>query len=290
MAARTRDHRVLPAGSAAVSGHGRARALHAPAAAPGARVQPDRHDVGQHLHDLAHGDHPAGRGAELSSAPPVLRLVEVTRRYTPAAAGSFALGPVSLEIRPGTWTVVTGRSGAGKTTLLYLLAGLDRPDSGSVFMFGNDITHASEGALAMIRRARLGVVHQEFHFIDHLPVWQNVSCRLVPAGVSSRSRRERAADVLSELLIQGTLDRLPRALSGGERQRVALARAVIGAPEVLIADEPTSNVDSETGEVILSYMKSWQERGTALVISSHDRAMVEAADRQHVLSGGRLEP
>jgi len=226
----------------------------------------------------------------LSSAPPVLRLVEVTRRYTPAAAGSFALGPVSLEIRPGTWTVVTGRSGAGKTTLLYLLAGLDRPDSGSVFMFGNDITHASEGALAMIRRARLGVVHQEFHFIDHLPVWQNVSCRLVPAGVSSRSRRERAADVLSELLIQGTLDRLPRALSGGERQRVALARAVIGAPEVLIADEPTSNVDSETGEVILSYMKSWQERGTALVISSHDRAMVEAADRQHVLSGGRLEP
>ncbi len=195
-----------------------------------------------------------------------------------------------MDILAGTWTVVTGRSGAGKTTLLQLLAGLDRPDTGRVCMFGRDITDDSEAALSGIRRKRLGIVYQQFHFIEHLPVWQNVSCRLVPTGLRARVRRERAEQVLGELGLCGTADRRPRELSGGEQQRVALARAVVDGPDVLIADEPTSNVDSVTGELIVDYLKRLQREGTTMIITTHDPALVALADHRYVMEGGRLVP
>ena len=227
----------------------------------------------------------------MSCPEPIIRLQKVTKQYRSSSPEpAFALAPTSMEILAGTWSVVTGRSGAGKTTLLQLLAGLDRPDTGRISMFGRDITDDSEAALSGIRRTRLGIVYQQFHFIEHLSVWQNVSCRLVPTGLRARVRRERAEHVLGELGLRGTANRLPRELSGGEQQRVALARAVVDQPDVVIADEPTSNVDSMTGELIIDYLKGLQHRGTTMIITTHDPALVSLADHHYVMDGGRLAP
>ncbi len=227
----------------------------------------------------------------MNGSEPVIRLQQVTKQYRAASPQpAFALAPTSIEMFAGTWTIVTGRSGAGKTTLLHLVAGLDRPDTGRILMFGRDITHDSEAALSRIRRTRLGMVYQQFHFIEHLSVWQNVSCRLVPTGLRSRVRRKRAEAVLGELGLSGMADRQPRSLSGGEQQRVALARAVVDKPDVLIADEPTSNVDSVTGELIVHYLKGLQQKGTTIIITTHDSALVSLADHHHVLKGGKLAP
>ena len=227
----------------------------------------------------------------MNTGDPVLRLEQVARRYSGTqSAPGFALQAATLELRAGSWTALTGRSGAGKSTLLNLLCGLDRPDSGRVWMFGSDVTDASEDQLARLRRERIGVVHQQFRFIEYLPAWRNVTCRLVPAGVPERERRERAGRVLDELGVGHAFDRAPLALSGGEQQRVALARAVVADPEVLIADEPTSNVDAETGAMIVRYMQALQARGTTIVVSTHDAGLLAPADRRLVLAAGRIEP
>ncbi len=225
----------------------------------------------------------------MNRSEPIIHLQEVTKRYR-ASSGDpgFALAPTSMEVHRGTWSVITGRSGAGKTTLLQLLAGLDRPDTGRVSMFGGDITDHSESALSGIRRKRLGIVYQQFHFIEHLPVWQNVTCRLIPEGLRARERRERARQVLGELGLAGMGDRRPAALSGGEQQRVAVARAVIDRPEVVIADEPTSNTDVDTAEMIIEYFKQLQQLGTAIVITTHDPALVSLADHHYVMKDGAL--
>ena len=229
----------------------------------------------------------AGNGIEAGDA--VLRLEDVTRSYA-ARSGtpSFSLPPTSLEIRRGCWTVITGRSGTGKTTLLQLLAGLDGPDAGRVWMFGHEVTSATEATISAIRRERLGFVYQQFHFIDHLPVWQNVSCRLIPAGVSASQRLKRARDILDSFGLEDMAQRLPGELSGGERQRVSLARAVINDPDVVIADEPTSNVDAETGAVMIDYLRGLKKRNVTIVIATHDGEVSGAADVHHVMQDGRL--
>ncbi len=225
----------------------------------------------------------------MTAAGPVLRTENATRQYAGSpGAPAFTLAATTLDILPGTWTVITGRSGAGKTTLLHLLAGLDRPDTGSVWLFDVEVSKYSDAALSEIRRNRLGIVYQRYHFIEHLPVWQNVSCRLVPAGVPGRIRRDRAERVLGELGLRECGDRLPRNLSGGEQQRVALARAVIGTPDVLIADEPTSDVDPGTGELIVEYLRRLRMRGTTIVVATHDPASVAGADRHYMMEGGRI--
>jgi putative ABC transport system ATP-binding protein len=216
----------------------------------------------------------------------VLRAEQVTRRYADA---SPALDGATLQMRAGTWTALTGRSGAGKTTLLHILAGLDRPDSGRTWMFGRETTDASDDELARTRRTHVGVLHQQFRFIEYLPVWRNVACRLVPDGVGAHERRERAQRALEELGVGPTLDRAPLELSGGEQQRVALARAIVSAPELLFADEPTSNVDSETGAMIVRCLKALQARGATIVVSTHDESLVQPADQLLVLENGRIQ-
>jgi ABC-type lipoprotein export system ATPase subunit len=225
----------------------------------------------------------------MSDHEPVLRLEEVTKRHGAASSGrAFALGPLSVEILRGTWTAFTGHSGAGKTTLLQLLCGLDRPDSGRVWMFGRDMTQASGAALSEIRREKLGIVYQHFHFIEHLPVWQNVTARLVPAGVSAKARRGRAEQILRELDLPGSLDRPLRDLSAGEQQRVALARAMVDRPEMLVGDEPTSNLDTKTGEIIIGRLRVLQQGGATIVLSTHDPSLLALADHRFELVDGRI--
>jgi putative ABC transport system ATP-binding protein len=227
----------------------------------------------------------------MNTGDSVLRVEQVTRRYAGTrSAPGFALEATTLELRAGSWTALSGRSGAGKSTLLNILSGLDRVDSGRVWMFGLDVTEASEDRLARVRRERIGVVHQQFRFIEYLPAWRNVTCRLVPAGVSESERRARAERVLDELGVGHAFDRSPLELSGGEQQRVALARAVVAEPQVLIADEPTSNVDSETGAMIVRYMQGLQARGTTIVVSTHDASLLAPATQRFVLAAGRIEP
>jgi putative ABC transport system ATP-binding protein len=218
-----------------------------------------------------------------------MRIESVTRGYRHAGGSvGFRLHPATLEIASGTWTAISGPSGSGKTTLLHLLAGLDRPDEGRVWILGRELSGYSEAALSDLRREHLGFVHQGFHFIEHLRVWQNVAARLVPAGLPGAARRARAVAALGELGLESIADRLPRELSGGERQRVALARALCGRPSVLIADEPTSSVDARTGTAIVEHLGRLRVRGTTIVTATHDPALLAAADVRHVLEGGRI--
>jgi putative ABC transport system ATP-binding protein len=225
----------------------------------------------------------------MSPGEPVLRVEEGSKRRG-GARGSleFQLGPVTVEIPREAWTVLTGPSGAGKTTLLQLLAGLDRPDHGRLWMFGRDVTGLPEAALTEIRRAKLGLVYQSFHFLEHLPVWQNVTAKLAPAGVLPRERRRRAEEALRDLDLPSCLDRLPRELSTGEQQRVALARAIVDRPEVLLCDEPTSNLDATTGDAIAARLQALRQAGTTIVLSTHDPGLIALADRRYELAGGRL--
>jgi putative ABC transport system ATP-binding protein len=223
------------------------------------------------------------------SAAPVARLEGAARRYG-RGDGPFALAPTTVAFERGSWTAVTGRSGAGKTTLLHLLAGLDRADAGRVHLFGDDVTGAGESRLARLRRERIGVVHQPPAFLDHLPLWQNVTCRFVPAGVAPRERRERARRALAPFGLDDRLDRLPRELSSGEQQRVALAGALIAAPELLIADEPTANVDAETAAGIADLFARLHAQGTTLIVATHDATLERRADHQIRLVGGEIAP
>ncbi|MFT5052241.1 MAG: ABC-type lipoprotein export system ATPase subunit [Chlamydiales bacterium] len=218
----------------------------------------------------------------------LLHLEQVTRSYAdPGQAGRFELAPTTLSVEKGSWTAISGRSGTGKTTLINLLAGLDRPDSGRVWMFGRDVTDVPSGALSELRRKRVGIVYQDFFFLEHLSVWQNVSCRLVPAGVSASERRERAEQLLETFGLADAARRRPRELSGGEQQRVALARAVIDNPDVLLADEPTSSVDARTGASIVSFLEILRAQGMTIVAISHDPTLLQPASHRIDMDGPR---
>jgi len=221
------------------------------------------------------------------SGEPVARLEGVARRFDKGGA-PFELAPATLSFAAGTLTAVVGRSGAGKTTLLHLLAGFERADAGRIHLFGRDVTAASESALARLRREKIGIVHQQCVFLDHLPLWQNVACRLVPIGVPARERRARARAALERFGLEGKLERRPRELSGGEQQRAALARALIAAPRLLIADEPTAHVDAQTAAGIADLFSALRAEGVALVLATHDALLVARADATVELVEGRV--
>lgn len=225
----------------------------------------------------------------MTGAEPALRLEGVTRCYPGTGAGpGFALAPTTLAIAAGSWTVIAGRSGSGKTTLLQILGTLDRPDAGRLFILGREIRSYSSAALADLRRERLGFIYQGSRFLEHLPVWQNVTARLVPAGIDADARRARAAELLAELGLASMLDRLPRQLSGGELQRVALARAVCGRPRIVFGDEPTSNVDAETGAAVAAQLARLRAEGGTVVLATHDPALAAHADTRYRIDGGRI--
>jgi len=219
----------------------------------------------------------------MSPAEPSVCLTAVVRHR-----GAFTLGPLDIVLAPGTWTALTGPSGAGKTTLLNLVAGLDGADSGHVEVCGADLGGLDEAGRTALRRGSIGVVFQERLFVEHLTVAENVAVRLVPFGVPASERRARAAIELERLGLSGYLDRSVPTLSSGERQRVAVARAGITEPRLLLADEPTASVDEETGVRVLEYLARLRDRGTTLLVSSHDESAREKADAHLELVGGRL--
>ncbi len=197
------------------------------------------------------------------------------------------LDGVDLSIEAGELVAVLGPSGSGKSTLLGLLAGLDRPTSGSVRFEGRALEALGEDDLALLRRARVGFVFQSFQLLGNLTALENVSMPLELTGFEGA--RERAAEVLAEVGLADRVHHYPAQLSGGEQQRVAVARAFAPRPALLLADEPTGNLDHETGERVLQLLLDMREKhGTTLVLVTHDQAIADRADRQIHLFDGRV--
>jgi len=187
---------------------------------------------------------------------------------------------VSLSIDRGEFVCLVGKSGCGKTTLLSLLSGLERPTAGKVMLDGNDITSASEDALALFRRANVGFIFQSFNLIPTLCAWENVALPLFPVKMAGEERKRRATDLLERMELGHRMEHLPSALSGGEKQRVAIARALVNRPKILFADEPTGNLDSATGDAIMEILNGLHsQEGVAILMVTHEVELAKTAHR-----------
>ena len=217
---------------------------------------------------------------------PLIELLDVSRRY---GSGPPALEDVSLSVRAGEAVAVLGPSGSGKSTLLNLVAGLDRPDSGTVTVDGVRVDRLGEAGAARYRRARIGMVFQFFNLLDELSVADNVALPARLTGLGRRASRSRAAELLESLGIARHAGAFPGRLSGGERQRVAVARALMNRPALLLADEPTGALDSASGEEVGRLLRELNADGQTILVVTHDLALAESCTRRTVrLADGRI--
>ena len=218
---------------------------------------------------------------------PVLKAQGLTRKVSSPEGELTILDRADLEIAAGESVAILGPSGAGKSTLLSLLAGLDLPSAGQVWVNGEELTALDEDGRAAVRASQVGFVFQSFHLVPSLTALENVMLPLELAG--SRDARRTARAALEEVGLGPRVGHYPRQLSGGERQRVAIARAFVGGPSVLFADEPTGNLDSRTGGKVADLLfRLNAEHGTTLVLVTHDRALADRCDRQLEMDAGRL--
>jgi putative ABC transport system ATP-binding protein len=217
------------------------------------------------------------------------KLSGVTKDYPKGRQTVHALRGVDLEIPDGEWLAIQGPTGHGKSTLLQIIGGLDRPTSGSVFFEGDDLAKLRETQVTKVRAKSIGFIFQTFNLIPTLSAQENVETALVPLGVSDRSRRARAVEALSSVGLGDRLRHLPGELSGGQQQRVAIARALVKEPKVLLADEPTGNLDEDTRDEIIGLLeKLWQENGLSMVMVTHDSSIARRAQRLGTMKNGKL--
>ena len=220
----------------------------------------------------------------------VIRLVGVHRTYSDNGVPVHALRGINLRITKGEFVVIAGPSGSGKTTLLNIMGALDKPSSGAVFLEKQDISLKSKDQIAAIRLEKLGFVFQAYNLIPVLTAMENIEFTMMLRGVEERQRRERALEVMRELDIQQLADKRPNEMSGGQQQRVAVARAIVNNPAIVLADEPTANLDSETGGNLLDMMQRMNhEHNLTFIFSSHDQKVIERARRLIILRDGLIE-
>jgi ABC-type lipoprotein export system ATPase subunit len=226
----------------------------------------------------------------MTSNQPIVRIVNATRAYTVNNDQVLALRGVNLDIARGSFTAFMGRSGSGKTTLLNMIGGLDSPTTGSIEFLGKDMATMSSDALTLIRRNQIGFIFQAFALLPILSAWENVELPLRIIGVrSGAERRKRAQEALTLVGLEQWSDHRPSEMSGGQQQRVAIARALVTRPPVLVADEPTGELDSTTGKNLLTLMRNIvKSEGVTLIMATHDQSVHQYADIIHHMRDGQI--
>ena len=220
----------------------------------------------------------------------VLLAEAVSKSYGEGATSISVLRGVDLTLQSGELVALVGRSGSGKSTLLHVLAGLEEPSSGRVVLAGQPFSDASSERKAQLRNQHLGFVYQMHHLLAEFTAWENVAMPLRIGGMGRSEARDRAMAMLESVGLAHRSAHHPAELSGGERQRVAVGRALVGEPEVILADEPTGNLDRESADQVLSLMRTLaRERGVSILVATHDEHVTQGVDRVVTLAEGRLQ-
>jgi len=229
-------------------------------------------------------------GTPTMSSNPVIRAEAITKTYRSGEIEVHALKSVDLTIQSGEFTAIAGPSGSGKTTLLNIISGLDEPSSGRVLLAGKSISDMSGGELSDFRRDHIGFIFQSYNLIPVLTARENIEYVMMLQHVSKKNRHARVDEILKDVGLDGMAERRATQLSGGQQQRVAVARAMASNPDLILADEPTANLDSATGAALLDMMRDLnQTRGMTFVFSTHDQMIMDRAKRLVTLKDGQID-
>ena len=227
--------------------------------------------------------------AEQNDSSPILRAERVSRVYGSGENAVHALRGASLSVYPGQLVALKGRSGSGKTTLLNLLAALDEPTEGKVYYCGRDLAELSPGQRDRLRRSEIGLVFQSFALVPYMSAYENVEFGLRIAGVPASERKDKAVQALEFVGLKKRMNHRPQEMSGGEQQRTAIARAIAHRPKIVLADEPTADLDTRTGLSVIKVFRELVEReGISIVMTTHDPAIMEIVDIVYALEDGEI--
>ena len=219
---------------------------------------------------------------------PLIRVNNLSRHYQMGTETVKALDGVSLEINKGEFVAIVGPSGSGKSTLMYLIGGMDRPTGGQIVVGEDEITAMDDNDLAKFRQRTVGFVFQSFNLITTMTASKNVEFPMVFAGSKPADRRERAVDLLSSVGLGDRVDHKPTELSGGQQQRVAIARALVNQPKIILADEPTGNLDSKSGLEVIDILKELNAQGSTIVMVTHDQSLLSLVTRFIRIMDGKI--
>lgn len=219
----------------------------------------------------------------------IIEITNINKSYNVGSEKLHVLKDISFNVKKGEFISVLGPSGSGKSTLMNIIGCMDNLDDGSYILDGKDITTSNDDALALIRNEKIGFIFQKYHLIPKYSVIQNVMMPLLIRGVNRETAREKALDKLKLVGLEDRIKHKPNELSGGQQQRVAIARALVSKPSVLLADEPTGALDSETGKEILSLFKELNSQGNTIIMITHDKLVANHSDRTISIVDGRIE-
>jgi len=218
----------------------------------------------------------------------IIKMVNITKIYTGADVETTALKDIDLTVRKGEFLAITGRSGSGKSTLMHVIGLLDTPTSGTYFLNGTDVSKLGEDELAFQRNKEVGFVFQSFNLLPKLSGLENVILPAIYAGVKNADRTQRAVELLTELGLEDHLNKRPNQMSGGQQQRVAIARALMNDPELILADEPTGNLDIKSGDDVMKTLKQLSKEGKTIVLITHEHDIASQAQKILHLEDGML--
>lgn len=218
----------------------------------------------------------------------MISVKNLKKTYLLGGEEVYALDDVSLSIKEHEFVAIIGQSGSGKSTFMNMLGCLDRPDSGEITLDGTDILKCKEKELSVIRNKKIGFIFQQFHLLPKLSALENVELPLIYQGMPTKKRREKAVKALKAVGLEKRMNHKPNQLSGGQQQRVAIARALVGEPSLILADEPTGNLDSRSGKEIMMLLHNLYEEGNTIVLITHDNNVAMEAPRQVQISDGKI--